>query len=84
MELLNKEMLIKHINDKRENYCKRRDAVKSEKKTQEVIDYNLKLMVLDNLLFRINKGEFNVYTVKETVEKETGLGGSDVETTKSE
>jgi hypothetical protein len=65
MDTLNKQMLVKHIEDKREGYLKRQAESKSKGERQEFVDYQIRILVLDNLLLRINKGEFNVWTVKD-------------------
>lgn len=74
MELLDKNRIRGHIVGKLDAYKKRRDKAKSEGKTQEMGDYTLRIMVLDNLLLRIERGEFNVYTVKDIVSKDEQIG----------
>lgn len=69
MKTLNGDMLIKHMRAKQAEYHRRRELVKASESTQEATDYQIRLMVLDNLLIRVVRGDFDVKPNVETDEQ---------------
>jgi hypothetical protein len=66
MDTLNKDLLVQHIKNKIANYKQRQESAKSEDKTQEATDYELRIMPLNNLLIRIVRGEFDHLSIKKS------------------
>lgn len=64
MDTLNKDLLVQHIKNKIANYKQRQETAKSEDKSQEATDYELRIMPLNNLLIRIVRGEFDHISLK--------------------
>lgn len=60
MKTLNGDKLIKHVQSKQTEYQRRREVVASSGDIQSTIDYKIRLMVLDNLLIRIMRGDFDI------------------------
>jgi len=78
MNTLNKEKLIKHINDVIVNYKTRRDAHDPVEELQAVADYNISIIPLRNLQIRIIRGDFDESADEKpvpelTVEEKSGV-----------
>jgi hypothetical protein len=60
MKLLNGDILIKHIQEKQNGYNRRREDARATGDLQRVNDYQNRSMVIDHLLIRIFRGDFDV------------------------
>ena len=66
MKTLKRDMLIHHIKAKQSEYKRRRDASQSQGDTQKVNDYQNRLVVINNLLIHITRGDFDMEIEEKT------------------
>lgn len=69
MKQLNGDLLIEYITVKLSKYEKRRAEAKMRNDVMAIKDYDIRMMPLYNLLIRIDRGEFDILSSPDSINK---------------